>query len=255
MLLAIDIGNTHTVFGVWDGSRWLAAWRRATNPAATEDQVAVWLRGAFDLCDIPYDVEGVVCASVVPPANDAIERMSRRWFGIEPIFITGSLDLGIQIRYEPAAAVGADRIANALAALVKWEPPIIVVDFGTATTFDAISKDRAYEGGAIMPGVTVSSEALIKRAAQLPQVEYHTPKHALGTNTIDSLQSGIMFGYAGAINHLAHQIGEELGGGETVIATGGLGRLFVDICTSIDAYDPDLTLDGLRIAYDIVKKS
>ncbi len=252
MLLAIDIGNTHTVFGVWDGEKWRAIWRRGTNPSATEDQVAVWLKGAFDLSDIDYPVHKVVCASVVPPANDAIERMSRRWFGVEPIFVTGSSNLGIDVRYNPPSAVGADRIANALAALAKWEPPIIVVDFGTATTFDAISRDRAYEGGAILPGVTVSSQALIHRAAQLPQVAYRAPENAIGRSTVDSLQSGIMYGYAGAINHLAHKMGMELGGGETVIATGGLGRLFVEICDSIDEYDPDLTLDGLRLAYDIL---
>lgn len=252
MLLAIDIGNTHTVFGVWDGEKWRAVWRRGTNPAATEDQVAVWLKGAFDLSEIEYPVQRVVCASVVPPANDAIERMSRRWFGVEPVFVTGSSNLGIEVRYNPPSAVGADRIANALAALAKWEPPIIVVDFGTATTFDAISKDRAYEGGAILPGVTVSSQALIHRAAQLPQVAFRAPERAIGQSTIESLQSGIMHGYAGSIDHLAHKIGLELGGGETVVATGGLGRLFVEICESIDVYDPDLTLDGLRIAYGIL---
>jgi len=252
MLLAIDIGNTHTVFGVWDGVKWRAVWRRGTNPSATEDQVAVWLKGAFDLSEIDYPVRNVVCASVVPPANDAIERMSRRWFGVEPIFVTGSSNLGIDVRYNPPSAVGADRIANALAALAKWEPPIIVVDFGTATTFDAISRDRAYEGGAILPGVTVSSQALIHRAAQLPQVAYKAPVDAIGRSTIDSLQSGIMYGYAGSINFLAHKMGQELGGGETVVATGGLGRLFVEICDSIDHYDADLTLDGLRLAYDIL---
>src|SRR5512140_309402 len=139
MLLAIDVGNTHTVFGVWDGSEWAAVWRRGTNPAATEDQLAVWLRGAFDLSGLEYRVQGVICASVVPPANDALERLSKRWFGLDAFFVKGSADLGIDIRYDPPSAVGADRIANALAALAKHRPPIIVVDFGTATTFDAIS--------------------------------------------------------------------------------------------------------------------
>ena len=250
MLLAIDVGNTHTVFGVWNGAEWLAVWRRGTNPSATEDQLAVWLRGAFDLSGIEFKVTGVICASVVPPANDALERLSRRWFGIEPRFIHGGADIGLEVRYDPPSAVGADRLANALAALAGRQPPIIVVDFGTATTFDAVSADGAYAGGAIMPGVVVSSEALIKRAAQLPQVEFTAPARALGGSTIESLQSGIMHGYAGAIDHLAKAIARELGGRVTVIATGGLGRLFVDLCTTIECFEPNLTLDGLRIAHE-----
>jgi len=250
MLLAIDVGNTHTVFGVWDGARWAAVWRRGTNPAATEDQLAVWLRGAFDLSGIEFKVDGVICASVVPPANDPVERLARRWFGIEPFFIHGGADLGLEVRYDPPTAVGADRLANALAALAEHKPPIIVVDFGTATTFDAICADGSYCGGAIMPGVVVSSQALIKRAAQLPQVEFTAPEKALGQSTVESLQSGIMFGYAGAIDHLAKAISKELGGKAKVIATGGLGRLFVELCSSIECYEPNLTLDGLRIAYE-----
>lgn len=250
MLLAIDVGNTHSVFGVWSGTEWVAVWRRGTNPAATEDQLAVWLRGAFDLSGIEYEVKGVICASVVPPANDALARLSRRWFGLEAFFIHGGADLGLEVRYEPPSAVGADRLANALAVLALHRPPIIVVDFGTATTFDAIAADGAYEGGAILPGVAIAGEALINRAAQLPQVELVAPKNALGRNTVESLQSGIMHGYSGAIDHLAREISKELGGGATVVATGGLGRLFVDICPAIQHYEPNLTLDGLRIAYE-----
>lgn len=254
MLLAIDVGNTHTVVGLWDGSEWAAVWRRATSAADTEDQLAVWLKTLFDMRCIPFAVEGMVCASVVPALNQALRHLGEKWLHVQPVFLESGTDWGLPIEYRPPTAVGADRIANALAALAKWDPPIVVVDFGTATTFDAISVDGTYVGGAILPGVQVSADALFSRAAKLPPVEFRAPDRAIGQTTVDSLQSGIMHGYAGAVDALADRIGGELSEAASgrpcrVVATGGLGKVFFGLCRSLEAYEPNLTLDGLVIAF------
>ena len=248
MLLAIDVGNTHTVYGLWDGSSWRATWRRGTNAHETEDQLAVWLKGLFDLVSTPFEIERVVCASVVPPVDDLVEKLCERWLHAPLAFVRTGAEVGLDVCYEPPTAVGADRVANALGALARYKPPIVVVDFGTATTFDAIDRDGSYVGGAILPGVEVSSQALAEKTAKLPQVEYKAPVAAIGRNTVQSLQSGIMLGYAGSVDALAHRIDRELGGGSTIIATGGLGGAFVGLCETLSAYDANLTLDGLVIA-------
>jgi type III pantothenate kinase len=248
MLLAIDVGNTHTVFGAWNGTEWVGLWRRATSRQDTEDELAVWLKGVCNLQGIPFAFECAWCCSVVPAANSALKKLCEKWLGGQLEFLTSGEQVGIVVTYDPPHAVGADRIANALAGLLTYEPPIIVVDFGTATTFDAIGGDGVYVGGAILPGVKLSSDALFDRAAKLPQVEFRAPATALGTNTVHSLQSGIMLGYAGAIDTLARRIEAELGGGATIISTGGLGGLFMGISEAITAYEPTLTLDGLVIA-------
>jgi type III pantothenate kinase len=248
MLLAIDVGNTHTVFGLWNGESWCAVWRRATNAADTEDQLAAWLKGLFDLSGFDWRVDYALCASVVPAANEALDKLCERWLGVRVHFLRTGEEVGLPVDYEPASAVGADRIANALGALEKYPAPIVVVDFGTATTFDSISADGVYVGGAILPGVGLSSQALFQRAAKLPQVEFKAPETAIGKTTIHSLQSGIMLGYAGAIDALATKINAELGGNATVIATGGLGGLFLGLCESIESYEPTLTLEGLLVA-------
>lgn len=249
MLLAIDIGNTHSVYGVWDGTRWLASWRRSTSADDTEDQLAVWLKGMFDLAGIPFLATGVICASVVPVLAAPVLLLAREWLKVEPHFIKLGSDVGLNVDYQPASAVGADRIANALGAMDRYEAPIIVVDFGTATTFDCIDASGTYVGGAILPGVQVSAQALVGKTAKLPAIEFATPDKAIGKTTIESLQSGIMLGYAGAIDTLANRIKGELGGKAQVIATGGLGGQFFPMCETIDAYEPNLTLDGLRIAF------
>lgn len=250
MLLAIDVGNTHTVYGVWDGSEWRGVWRRSTSAEDTEDQLAVWLRGMFELSGLPFEVNAAVAGSVAPQLNFSLQMLCRKWLGVELLMLDKGVDVGIQVDYQPPTAVGADRLANALGALSRYSAPIIVVDFGTATTFDAIDKDGRYVGGAILPGIQVSTQALVSNTAKLPQIEYKAPKTAIGKTTVDSLQSGIILGYAGAIDTLAEKIGAELGGGVKIIATGGLGAMFVDLCDSISIYDANLTLDGLRIAHD-----
>jgi type III pantothenate kinase len=248
MLLAIDVGNTHTVFAIWDGSGWSGLWRRSTNIQSTEDELAAWLKSIFELERIPFRVDEALCCSVVPAMDHALAKLCSKWLKTDLRFLRGGCDVGLEVAYDPPHAVGADRIANALAALDKYPPPIIVVDFGTATTFDSIGPTGTYLGGAILPGVKLSSQALFDRAAKLPQVEFEAPATALGKNTVHALQSGIMLGYAGAIDALARRISEEMGGNARVIATGGLGGLFLDLCESIEAYEPTLTLDGLLIA-------
>lgn len=250
MLLAIDVGNTHTVYGVWDGERWRATWRRSTSADDTEDQLAVWLKGMYDLAGLEFKATGVVCASVVPVLTSPITMLAQEWLGCQPVFIRSGVEVGLKVDYEPVTAVGADRIANALGALERYAPPAIVVDFGTATTFDCIDAHSVYVGGAILPGVQVSAQALVGRTAKLPAIEFTRPTRAIGKTTVESLQNGIMLGYAGAIDALTAKIKGELGGKATVIATGGLGGQFFPLCESIEVYEPNLTLDGLRIAYD-----
>lgn len=253
MLLAIDVGNTHTVYGVWDGSKWAATWRRRTDPADTEDELATWLRGLFDLSGFAWSLQAAICASVVPAANDVLDRLARKWLSCELRFLRTGADVGIPVLYEPATAVGADRIANALGALAKFEPPIVVVDFGTATTFDVINDKGEYMGGAILPGVIVSSEALFSRAARLPyvdQMRLTPPESAIGKNTVHALQSGIVLGYSGAIDALSRRIVSELGSPARIVATGGLGGMFLGVCETLQCYEPDLTLDGLRLALE-----
>ena len=248
MLLAIDIGNTNSVYGVWDGGRWIGVWRRATSHDETEDQLAVWLKGLFDLSGLVMDIDAAVCASVVPQMNDTIRMLCWRWLKTEVKFLTTGEKVGMEVTYEPPSAVGADRIANALAVLALGAPPAVVVDFGTATTFDTIDGQGRYVGGAILPGVLISAQALSSRTAKLPQIAFEAPERAIGRNTVESLQSGVMLGYAGAIDALASKIREELGGKARVVSTGGLGKLFVTLCHEIETYHPNLTLDGLVIA-------
>lgn len=247
MLLAIDVGNTQTVFGLLHDGQW-TTWRFQTDHHATEAEIAGQLKALFELEGLPFRADAAICASVVPPLNVVVSKLCSRWFGLDCQFLGFDPRLGISTTYEPPRAVGADRIANALGALARFSPPIIVVDFGTATTFDAIDASGVYVGGAILPGVIVSTEALVGHTAKLPQIEYVAPKRAIGRTTTESLQSGVVLGYAGAIDSLAKRMAEELGGA-AIIATGGLGKLFMGICETLESYEANLTLEGLAIAH------
>jgi type III pantothenate kinase len=249
MLLAIDVGNTHSVFGLWDGTKWLGVFRRSTDPRETEDELAVWLKGLFELRALPLEIEGMVCASVVPQVEAATALLGDKWFGVPCKFLRDGASVNLEVVYDPPTAVGADRIANALGALQLVAPPLIIVDFGTATTFDTVDSKGRYVGGAILPGVAVASEALATHTAKLPQITLEAPPQAVGKNTVESLQSGIMLGYGGAIDALAKRIKKEVGEGATVIATGGLAESFVGLCEQIDRYEPNLTLNGLVAAF------
>ncbi len=251
MLLAIDVGNTHCVFGVWHEGRWAAQWRHRTDPETTEDQLGAWLRTMFEMAGLPWALESVVCACVVPPMVEPLRLLGERWLGRPVVFLRDGASVGLTVLYQPPTSVGADRLANALGALSLMEPPLIVVDFGTGTNFDAVDREGRYVGGAIMPGILVGSEALFRRAAKLPHVEglaLAAPAKAVGGTTVESLQSGIVLGYAAAIDGLAARMDAELGGGCRVVATGGLGGMFLPLCERVERFEPTLTLDGLRVA-------
>lgn len=249
MLWAIDIGNTQVNVGVHDGTRWLASWRHETDHQRTEDEIAGLLFPLAQFAGIAFsDCCSVVVGSVVPPVDVNWHRFALKYLGCEARFLRGGDQVGLKVDYDPPRAVGADRIANALGALARLQPPLVVVDFGTATTFDCVDRSGAYTGGAIMPGLMVSLDSLVGRTAKLPAVAIEAPNRTVGKNTVESLQSGVVLGYAEAIDGLIRRIRAELGDPCPAVATGGLGQIFVGLCQEISEYDPTLTLEGLRIA-------
>lgn len=249
MLLAIDVGNTNIVFGIWNGSEWSHVWRAKTDVFATEDQIAAFYFELAHQTDAPSQLSTIGCANVVPALQDTIASFGEKWLQTKVHFLTHDTVPSLRILYDPPHAVGSDRIANAVAVQAKHITPAIVVDFGTATTFDAIGVDGAYLGGSIMPGPLVSMEALAIRAAKLPKVELSAPMHAIGRDTKEALQSGFVLGYAGAIDTMIRRMRDELSQGVRVVATGGLANLFTPVCEEIQVVDEHLTLDGIRIAF------
>ena len=255
MLLAIDAGNTHTVVGLFRGARLEADWRVATRRDATEDEIGVLLRALLARAGVdPRDVEGMIVASVVPDVNDALSETGRRDFGCDPLFVGPGLKTGMPIQYENPHEVGADRIVNAVAALARFGAPVIVVDFGTATTFDVVSPAGAYLGGVIAPGLGLSAEALFAKAARLHRVSIRPPTRIIGRNTEQSLQSGLFHGYAALVEGLVERIRRELGTPAPVVATGGLSPVFAPELKFLEAVDVRLTLDGLRLLWDKNRK-
>lgn len=248
MLLAIDIGNTHTVFGLHSEGKWLELWRKHTNHLETEDELAAWFLQLSRERSVKGSPQSCVCASVVPAASQAIELLARKWFQCPIRFLESGESVGLPIDYAPPDSVGADRIANALGAIEKYKLPAVVVDFGTATTFDVISADGIYLGGVIFPGVEVSMQALSLKAAKLPQFSLKTPKVTIGKTTRESLQSGHVYGYVGAIREILTRISGELKIKPTIVGTGGLATMFGELSDAIEIIDPTLTLDGLVIA-------
>jgi type III pantothenate kinase len=250
MLVAVDIGNTNTVVGAFRDEHLIATWRVTTEARRTADEYGalfetLFLRGGLST----RDIHGVVIGSVVPGVQVTLEEVSTRYWGCPPLSLSPRLDFGLDVIYDPPTAVGADRIANAVAAIDRYGVPAIVVDFGTATTFDAISREAAYVGGAIAPGLEISQEALFARTARLPRVPLQDPGRAVGASTVTSLQSGILYGYAGLVDGLVERFRAELGHDARVIATGGLARVVSPHASSIRFVDVDLTLNGLRLLY------
>ena len=256
MLLVIDVGNTNTSLGVFDGESLVSHWRMATVRYRTADEYGVLARQMFSLAGIDYkEIKAVVVASVVPPLNQTMDRMAENYFNHKAIFVDNRTYTGLTIKYEPPSDVGADRIVDAVAAVARYGAPCIVVDFGTATTFDAINSAGEYLGGVITPGITISSDALFTRAAKLPRVEIKEPPQVIGSSTVGSIQSGLYYGYAGLVDGILRRMIKELGKNTRVVATGGLASLIAKASELIESVDDTLTLEGLRLIYERRKSS
>jgi type III pantothenate kinase len=248
MLLVIDAGNTNIVFAVHDGTDWRGAWRLATSAQRTSDEYGVWLEALLTRAGImPRQVNRAVIGTVVPAALYHLRRLCRDWFDVEPLVAQASLDWGFAIKVDNPDEVGADRLLNALAAHNHYRGPLVVVDFGTATTFDVVDGSGAYLGGVISPGINLSIEALHRAAARLPRIGIGRPQAVIGRSTIPAMRSGIYWGYVGLIEGLLARIEGEYGAPLKAIATGGLAPLFAEGTTKFTAIDSDLTLDGLRL--------
>jgi type III pantothenate kinase len=251
MLLAIDVGNTNTVLGVFSGDRLVGDWRVRTERERTSDEIGVLLSQLFAASPVPLGaVDGVIISSVVPPLNSTLADFCTKYLSLTPLFVGPGMKTGMPILYDNPKEVGADRIVNAVAAYERYPTDLIVVDFGTATTFDCISADGKYLGGAIAPGIVISCEALFMKASKLPRVElFGKPKSAVAKDTISSMNAGIIYGYAGLVDGLVRAINNERGVTCKVIATGGLARVIGGYSTYIEEVDDLLTLRGLLILY------
>ena len=254
MLLVVDVGNTNTVLGLYRDEQLLGHWRLKTERERTADEYGILVRTLFDLAELgEVRVTDLVVSSVVPPVRPALEEMSERYFGCKPLFIEPTMDLGMPVRYNPPSDVGADRIVNAAAAYAKFGGPVIVVDFGTATTFDAISRAGEYLGGVIAPGIGISAEALFLRAARLPRVEIRRTARVIGDSTVASIQSGLYWGYAGLVDGILRRMKQELPK-PYVVSTGGLAELISPASAEIDSVERDLTLEGMRLLFQRLRR-
>jgi type III pantothenate kinase len=252
MLLALDVGNTEITIGVFDADKLVQHWRAATVAERTADEHALLISGflAQESMNLRTTVSGVVISSVVPRLTQATREMVRRYCGFEPLMLEPGVRTGLSILTDNPREVGADRVANAVAAYALHGGPAVVVDFGTATTFDAVSASGEMLGVAIAPGIQISTNALVSETAQLRRVELVAPRSVIGKNTAESLQAGIVYGFAGQVDAIVRRMIGELGGRATVIATGGLAGILLGVCETIQRHEPWLTLHGLRIIFD-----
>src|SRR5688572_5988665 len=257
MLLAIDVGNTNIVLGAFEGKKLVRSWRLVTLRERTADEIGILVTQLFASAGLsPKDVEGIILASVVPPLTRTMEEMARLYFGRDALTVDPGVNTGMRVLYTPASDVGADRVVNAVAAYEAYgrakHIPVIVVDFGTATTFDAISAAGEYVGGVICPGIGISADALFQRAARLPKVDVRKPPSIVGQTTVTSMQAGLFFGYVSMVDGIVTRIRAELPSGDRAIciATGGMAGVLAHETTTIQRVEPDLTLQGLRLIWE-----
>jgi type III pantothenate kinase len=252
MLLAIDVGNTNITVGVFEGEKLKANWRLEADVNRLADEYGVLMVNLLDHEGVASDqIDAAVMASVVPDLDPVFEAVCRRYFGVRPLVVSAGVRTGLRILYDSPREVGADRVADAVAAIKLYGPPLILVDLGTATVFDAISKNGDYLGGAIAPGLVIAAEALFQRAARLYRVELARPTDAIGRNTVAAVRSGVIFGYVGLVEGMVRRFKEELGGEAKVVATGGWAELVARETDVIDVVDTNLTLMGLRFIYEM----
>jgi type III pantothenate kinase len=251
MLLTVDVGNTNTVLGVFEGTELRVHWRLTTRREQTADEYGILVRSLFGSSTLdPGRIAGVALASVVPPLTPVLVKLSREYLGREPLVVEPGVKTGMPVLYEPPADVGADRILNGVAAFATFGGPVVVLDFGTATTFDVITRNGEYAGGVICPGIGISADALFQRAARLPRVDLRDPGRVIGRSTVTSMQSGLYYGYAAMCEGLIGRIRAEVGEAVKVVATGGLAEALGREIPSIEAVDPVLTLKGLRLIWE-----
>jgi len=250
VILVIDVGNTNIVLGLYQDRELLHHWRLSTNRSATVDEYGIQIHNLFRMGRVETSaIEGVIISCVVPPIMGTLEHLCETYLGKTPLVVGPGLKTGLNIRYENPREVGADRIVNSVSAIEQYGGPLIVVDFGTATTFDYIDQKGNYLGGAIVPGLGISTEALYQRAAKLPRIDLSKPKSVIGRNTVHSMQAGIIYGYAGQVDGIVERMKAETGENPKVIATGGLAALIAKESRSIDEINSMLTLEGLRLIY------
>jgi type III pantothenate kinase len=256
VILVLDAGNTNIVLGVFDNDKMITNWRISTDKHKSSDEYGMLINQLFEHNGLRMrGLEAVVMSSVVPPIMHSLQRAVNKYCGIDPLVVGPGVKTGIDIKYDNPKEVGSDRIVNAVAAIHKYGGPVLLVDFGTATTFCAVSERAEYLGGAIAPGIIISSDALFQRASKLPRVELKIPEKYVCKNTVGSMQAGIVYGYAGLVEHIVNNMKKELSWDNAkVIATGGLARLIAGQTRAIDIVDSLLTLDGLHIIYKLNKK-
>ena len=252
MLLVVNVGNSETALGVFRGRELIHHWRMATQPERTADEMALLFAGFLGQEGLSFtkEITGVALSSVVPPCTQAMREMTREYFHFDPVVVEPGVRTGISVRTDNPREVGADRVANAVAAYSKYGGPAIIVDIGTATTYDVVTDRGEYVGGAIAPGLRISADSLFRNTAKLPRVELVAPASVIGRNTVEAMQSGLVFGKAAEIEGMVERLQKELGGDATVIATGGWAWLIAPLCSRVDHHDAWLTLEGLRLVFE-----